>query len=284
MKNKVVAGLFLLVGIFFLGFNVSLAETTTYGDTTLTPTSNYVEGGLVPCGGPDNPCTLCHFVIGFQNLINFMLDLAVVVGLVGIFASGVLYILSAGDEKMMGSAKSALTATLIGFAIVLGAWLIVNVVLWTFSANLNMEAGGNWYTLECSTTSYSAPTTPTTPTTPIDPTNPADGKKIAEGENCGTSDYGDGVCVNGNVFTKCPGGGNYLMPDNCDSTMTDSLYCCVYPVGTAAPLLEGEKCGTDTWENTICKKDGVLFNKCPDGGIHTEPDNCEGGTHCCVYN
>jgi hypothetical protein len=152
MKIKLIIILFLLAGGFFASFHFSLAATTQFGELVTTPSPADVGGGLVPCGnGPNNPCTLCHFVVGFQNLINFMLKLVVTVGFVGIFASGVLYIISAGDEKLMGSAKSALSASLIGFAIVLGAWLIVNVTLWAFSAKLDMRAGGNWYTLECST-------------------------------------------------------------------------------------------------------------------------------------
>jgi uncharacterized membrane protein len=42
---------------------------------------------------------------------------------------GVLYIVSAGDQGLMKTAKSGITASLIGFAIMLCAWLIVNVVL-----------------------------------------------------------------------------------------------------------------------------------------------------------
>lgn len=158
MKIKLIIILFLLVGGFFASANLSLATDTLYGELVTTPSPADIDTagtGLVPCGnGPDNPCTLCHFVVGFQKLVNFMVKLVVVVGFVGIFASGVLYIISAGNDKMISSAKSALTASLVGFAIVLGAWLIINVLLWVFSANLSLgTTGANWYTLECSTTS-----------------------------------------------------------------------------------------------------------------------------------
>jgi hypothetical protein len=160
MKIKLIIILFLLIGGFFASLNfsfgsIAFAEESgvSYGETTTPKNPIGLAGGLVPCGnnvdGTNDACTLCHFVIGFQNLVNFMLKLVVTVGFVGIFASGVLYIISAGDEKMIGSAKSALTASLVGFAIVLGAWLIVNVTLWVFSANLDMQTGGNWYTLVC---------------------------------------------------------------------------------------------------------------------------------------
>lgn len=160
MKIKLIIILFLLIGGFFASSNfsfgtIAFAEelNSEYGKTTITENPVGLAGGLVPCGnnvdGVKDSCTLCHFVIGFQSLINFMLELVIIVGFAGIFASGVLYIVSAGDEKMIGTAKSALTASLIGFAIVLGAWLIVNVTLWVFSANLDMQTGGNWYTLTC---------------------------------------------------------------------------------------------------------------------------------------
>ncbi|KKR20455.1 MAG: hypothetical protein UT50_C0017G0015 [Candidatus Moranbacteria bacterium GW2011_GWA2_39_41] len=142
MKIKLITILFLLMTLF-LSPVVALAADGTTGSA----------GGLIPCGnnvnGVKDPCTLCHFIIGFQNLVNFMLKLVVTVAFVGIFVSGVLYIISSGDDGMMTTAKKALTASLIGFAIVMGAWLIVNVVLWVFSADIGMQPGKSWNEFSC---------------------------------------------------------------------------------------------------------------------------------------
>lgn len=46
-----------------------------------------------------------------------------------IVAMGIFYIVSTGDEGMMQTAKGGIKAALIGFAVMLAAWLIVNTVL-----------------------------------------------------------------------------------------------------------------------------------------------------------
>jgi len=129
-----------------------------------------LPGGLIPCGNGNDPCTLCHFIIGFHNLVTVMLKLLVTVALAGIFIAGVMYIVSAGDETAMTSAKNFLKASVIGFSVVLGAWLIVNITMWVFSANLGV-IGKNWYTFSCSTESSTyvpAPSTAPTNTPAIE--------------------------------------------------------------------------------------------------------------------
>ena len=56
-----------------------------------------------------------------------------VIAITVIVAMGVLYIVSTGDTGLMQTAKSGMLAALIGFAIMLSAWLIVNVVLTTLA-------------------------------------------------------------------------------------------------------------------------------------------------------
>jgi hypothetical protein len=71
------------------------------------------------------------------------------VTLAGLFFSGVMYIISAGDDGMMTSAKNFAKACLIGFAVVLGAWLIVNVTMWVISAQMLNIQHLNWYEFHC---------------------------------------------------------------------------------------------------------------------------------------
>ena len=88
--------------------------------------------GLVPCGTDEKPeaCTLCHLVVGFSELTKFFLKVLVAISLAGITISGVMYVVSAGSDKAITQAKSFLTASVIGFAVVLGAWVIVNTTMW----------------------------------------------------------------------------------------------------------------------------------------------------------
>lgn len=96
--------------------------------------------GLVPCGrDADDPttttikedavCTLCHVIVGGKAVMDWGMRVMVAVGLVVITAMGIWYIISAGNEGMMEQAKSGIKATLIGIAVLLGAWLIVHTLL-----------------------------------------------------------------------------------------------------------------------------------------------------------
>ncbi len=128
------------------------------------------QAGLVPCGlsvddkdlagDQTGACTLCHLIVGIQNIVSFGLKLLITVAAVGIFIAGVMYIISSGSEEMMKNAKAFLTASLTGFTIVLCAWLIVNVIMWVLSAKtkLGVEEANNWYTFSCSTQSSATPT------------------------------------------------------------------------------------------------------------------------------
>ncbi|MBU4350893.1 pilin [Patescibacteria group bacterium] len=97
-------------------------------------------GGLIPCGrlidNPDTddidesaPCTLCALFYMLKNIINFVMELAIATGVFILILAGLLYSYSAGDNQKINLAKSALTSTLIGLAVVSTAWLIIAVVL-----------------------------------------------------------------------------------------------------------------------------------------------------------
>lgn len=180
MKNKKIFIILLFVAVLAfanLTFFISFASAQV-------STPEPVWKGIVPCGRNSGtaeemaPCTLCHLVIGFQRLVQYGLYMAVTLALVAIFFSGVMYIISSGDEGMMTSAKGFLKASLIGFAVVLGGWLIVNVTLWVLGAKGDLGIGvESWNKFTCSTTSLAvteaikesslAPAPTATPTNPI---------------------------------------------------------------------------------------------------------------------
>lgn len=114
--------------LFFLGFfSISL-----FG--TLLPFPVTAEG-IVPCGrsigtaAEQQPCTICHIVVGGKGLIDYGLRIMTFVAIAVIVAMAIFYIVSTGDEGMMQTAKGGIKAALIGFAVMLGAWLIVNTTL-----------------------------------------------------------------------------------------------------------------------------------------------------------
>lgn len=115
------------------------------------------EAALVNCGTRANPtpCTICHLVQGGVSLMDWGLTIMSAIGIVVIVAMAIMYIVSAGDEGLMGSAKSGIKAALIGFAVMLSAWLIVHTTLRIFGANslTGYQQGSNVFSFTCSTAS-----------------------------------------------------------------------------------------------------------------------------------
>ncbi|MBP9728275.1 MAG: hypothetical protein KBD27_02760 [Candidatus Moranbacteria bacterium] len=130
-----------------------------------------VEGaGLIPCGltnddpataamDESRPCTVCHVIVGGNSLIKWGVGIMGVIAITVLFAMAVLYVVSAGDEGMIRTAKGGIWAVLIGFAVMLSAWLIVNTVLSILvdTADASKPLGGlvqqGKFTFSCDTSS-----------------------------------------------------------------------------------------------------------------------------------
>lgn len=109
--------------------------------------------GLVPCGtGNTSPCTLCHLVNGVKNVIDWGMNVMTFFAIAVVVAMGIVYIVSAGNPSMMTTAKNGIKSTLIGFALMLGAWIIVNTFMTTL-ANNGVGHAENWYSFTCDTAS-----------------------------------------------------------------------------------------------------------------------------------
>lgn len=135
--------------------NTANTDSNATSSSTAAPagatsaTSNSVKGsGLIPCGNSSDPkdaCTLCDFFQMFYVLMKWGMSILFILAGVGIFISGIIYIISAGDPGMMTKAKGYLTMCIIGVVIVLCAWLIVNTVMWVLGGTMT----GAWFTLKC---------------------------------------------------------------------------------------------------------------------------------------
>lgn len=160
--KKTISAAFLIV-IFFSVFSFLMIPSFASAQVN-TPAPGWQ--GLVPCGRNSGtaeekaPCTLCHFIVGFQRLVQYALYLVISMALVGVFFAGVMYIISAGDEGMMTTAKTFLKVSLTGFTIVITAWLIVNVTMWVLGAKEAGDQGGvlgiqiqSWNKFSCSAVS-----------------------------------------------------------------------------------------------------------------------------------
>ncbi len=66
------------------------------------------------------------------NILNILLFVAFIAALIFLIYGGIRWILSGGDKEGTGKAKGTVTAALIGLAIVLSSWLLINIVMSLF--------------------------------------------------------------------------------------------------------------------------------------------------------
>lgn len=126
------------------------------------------QAALVPCGRNTGtaeetaPCTICHMIIGIQGIIDFGFKIFVGIGILMVVIAGIMYIISAGDSGMMDAAKGRLKNALIGFAVMLGAWLIVNTTMIIIGTQTNLGINvQSWNHFSCDPVSKFTPSTGT---------------------------------------------------------------------------------------------------------------------------
>lgn len=131
-------------------------------ETTVTINGENVEitGGLVPCDrNCDDPltqnfdesahCAFCHFFYLLQKIIDWiMLTVAPLIATLLIVFGGFLLLASRGNPGQTATGKRVIIWTLLGYAVILIAWVLVN----TFLTGLGLEewTGINaWWELTC---------------------------------------------------------------------------------------------------------------------------------------
>ncbi|MDP3661453.1 MAG: hypothetical protein Q8R17_01195 [bacterium] len=98
---------------------------------------------IVPCGTEtqkvtdatgtheviSNPCEFRHFIIGINNVINFLIMIGGSIAAIVFAIAGFLVLTAGPDESKVTRAKGMFWAVLQGFAWMLGAWILVKMVL-----------------------------------------------------------------------------------------------------------------------------------------------------------
>jgi len=258
-KNKsFFAVLFVSMVFLFLPFFHSSADSSSSTGTSTSAST------LVPCGlneaysgGTTDVCTLCHLIIGIKNIVDWIVKIAITAALVGITIAGVMYIISAGSPGMMQTAKSFMTACIIGFALTLAAWLIVYLVMWIISAKTDLGLGNSkkWNEFNCSTTSNAS-----TGST-------GGGSGSGGGSGGGTGEDGDGEgSGSGGSSSSSSGGGDKSREGSC---------CLVY-------YSADQTCRLLSYNETQCgelKKEGVTGSSYMNINCTAAKSDCLDGNH-----
>ncbi|MFZ5559196.1 MAG: pilin [Patescibacteria group bacterium] len=108
-----------------------------------------LSGPLVPCGtkASGRDCTLCDIFVMIQNIIDFILIAIFIIAPVFIVVGGVIILSSTGIPERVGLGKRIVFNTIIGLAIALLSWTILNMLF-----NVLLPSGGfpwPWNEVRC---------------------------------------------------------------------------------------------------------------------------------------
>lgn len=91
--------------------------------------ANNAQAAIVKCGTGQEMCTLCDLIAGMKVVIDFLMKLSIGVALLAFAIGGVMYVISAGDSKLIDMGKSAMLNAVIGFVVIFAGFLIINMTI-----------------------------------------------------------------------------------------------------------------------------------------------------------
>lgn len=102
-------------------------------------------------GDPENnythECTTCDFFRLAKNIIDFILfGIVPPVGAVLFVISGLIILLSGGNQKLLQKGKDIFWNVALGAAIIFGSWMIVNTLIKSFGPN---QIKTSWWKFQC---------------------------------------------------------------------------------------------------------------------------------------
>ena len=124
MKNKkkilTIALLVFLVGLFFI-----LPMVQVSAANIVVPTSEQA-GGLSSKPVKDI----------LVNLLNWLLEIVGIIAIMGFVISGIMYLVSTGNEEMVTKAKKYMLYCLIGVVVVLASFVVIKTIDAILNANI----------------------------------------------------------------------------------------------------------------------------------------------------
>jgi hypothetical protein len=111
--------------ILATGFSTFMLATSAIPALAASAANNYCNttalGGVV--------CANATAGGVIQVVVNTIIFIGLALALIFLIYGGVKWIMSGGDKAQTETAKNAVTSALIGLAVVLGAYILINVVL-----------------------------------------------------------------------------------------------------------------------------------------------------------
>jgi hypothetical protein len=99
---------------------------------------------LIPCGGANqHPCQSCDVVTLANNVVGWLVGALGAIAVLIIVYAGIKMVTSNGNHHALEEAKGMMMNMIIGYLIVLAAWLVLDYVLKALLID------GNWNTIQC---------------------------------------------------------------------------------------------------------------------------------------
>lgn len=106
--------------------------------------------GLVPCGGAtEAPCTTCDVVVLTNNVVAWLVMILGTIAAILIVVAGARLVTSGGNMSAKEQAKSSMTNLIIGYLIVLSAWLVLDYGLKALLIQDGTNNFGVWNEVSC---------------------------------------------------------------------------------------------------------------------------------------
>jgi cytochrome bd-type quinol oxidase subunit 2 len=122
MFKKIIVSLLIIVGLIMVSSSV-MAAGISINIGTGTGSGGWSLGSIGGFGLPDGSIT--GIVI---NILDWILMIFGVVGIIGFVISGLMYILSSGDDDMIEKAKTAMKYSIIGVLVGLAGFVAIQAI------------------------------------------------------------------------------------------------------------------------------------------------------------
>jgi hypothetical protein len=129
MSRRTLLSLGVLIAALALAATTATALAQTDGPVVDTPTGGLIDR-LSPECSQSGTCDFCDVLDGFAILTRWILGISGVAALALFVWFGFRFIISAGRSDAVSGAKKGLVGTVVGLAIVFGAWEVINLVLY----------------------------------------------------------------------------------------------------------------------------------------------------------
>jgi len=103
--------------------------------------------GFVQCGY-DRMCNACDLILLVNNLVTWLFSVLAIFAVLALMVAGFRLVVSGGNTNAWEGAKQMFTNVVIGFVIIISAWLIVDTIMKAFLDPSFKSGFGMWNSLD----------------------------------------------------------------------------------------------------------------------------------------